>query len=124
MPMPLLIAAALAASLAVPSGETWLFRVKHGRPIEARRAQPGAVPARGEIRITARRMMGTTVTVLNNSRIAYTYRAVLIAADGKTITAKSCVLPANNRLAMESWPQVAVAVRVSDFKPTNAANCR
>ncbi len=29
-----------------------------------------------------------------------------------------------NRLAMESWPQVSVAVRVSDFKPTTAAVCR
>ncbi len=28
-------------------------------------------------------MMGTTMTITNNSRIAYTYRAELIGADGK-----------------------------------------
>lgn len=124
MALSLLLTAAVAAGLTVQLGESWLFRVAHGRPVAAHRVAATALPAPGEIRLTAKRMMGTMITVLNNSRTAYTYRATLIAADGKAIVAKSCVLPANNRLAMESWPQVAVAVRVSDFKPTTAANCR
>ncbi len=124
MPIPFLLTAAFAASLAVQPGESWLFRVDHGHPVAARRVAASAVPAPGEIRLTARRMMGTMLTLLNNSPNAYTYRATLIASDGKAIAAKSCVLPANNRLAMESWPQVAVSVRIDDFKPTNSANCR
>ncbi len=115
--------AALAASLTVHPGESWLFRIAHGRPVAARRVAPDVAPAPGEIRLTARRMMGTTLTLLNNSATAFTFRATLIAADGQPILAKSCVLPANNRLALESWPQVAITVRVSDFKPTSAATC-
>ncbi len=124
MAFPSLLAAAIAASLTVQPGTSWMFRVDQGRPVAAHRVAATAIPAPGQIRISARRMLGTIITVLNNSRQAYIYRATLIAADGKTIVAKSCVLPANNRLAMESWPQVAVAVRVSDFKPTRDANCR
>jgi len=124
MALSSLLTAAVAASLTVQPGTSWVFRVDQGRPVDARRVAATATPAPGQIRITARRMMGTMITLLNNSRQAYTYRATLIAADGKTIVAKSCVLPANNRLAMESWPQVAGAVRVSDFKPTRDANCR
>ena len=124
MATPLLLAAALAASLSAQPGESWLFRIANGQPIAARLVAPNATPARGEIRLSVKRMLGTTVTMLNNSPQAYTYRATLVGADGKTIVAKSCVLPAHNRLAMESWPQVAVAVRVDSFKPTRETNCR
>jgi hypothetical protein len=122
--VPAFLLAAAAASLTVPTGTSWLFRVAHGQPTAAHRAEANSVPAPGEIRVTARRMLGTTLTLLNNSTTAYTFRATLIAADGKAITGKSCVLPADNRLAMESWPQAAVAVRISEFKPTKSANCR
>jgi hypothetical protein len=124
MALPLLVTAALAASLSAQPGESWLFRVAKGQPVAAHRVTPTTSPAPGEIRLTVKRMMGTTVTMLNNSPQAYTYRATLVGADGKAIVAKSCVLPANNRLAMESWPQAAVAVTVGDFKPTRDANCR
>jgi hypothetical protein len=125
----LLASALLAAPLSakeftVRTGESWIFTIRHGHADKARRVAADSLPARGEIRVTARRMMGTTVTMLNNSATAYTFRATLVGLDGKALTAKSCVLPANNRLAMESWPQVAAAVRLSDFKATTAANCR
>ena len=58
------------------------------------------------------------MTVISNSQRSYTYRATLIGAGGEEIGAKSCALPPNNRLAFESWPQTAGAVRVSDFKVT------
>jgi len=118
------LAAVLAASLTAQLGESWMFRLAKGEPVAARRVEAAANPAPGEIRLTVRRMMGTTVTLLNNSAQAYTYRATLVGADGKAIVARSCVLPARNRLAMESWPQVAVAVRVEGFKPTRDASCR
>jgi len=122
--MVTVLTAALAASLTAQPGESWLFRIARGEPVAARRVQPTTPPASGEIRLTVKRMMGTTVTLLNNSAQAYAYRATLVGADGKAIVARSCVLPANNRLAMESWPQVAVAVRVGDFKPTRDTSCR
>ena len=112
-----------AAGLTVPMGESWLFRIGRGEPVAARRVAADHAPARGEIRVTARRMLGTTLTALSNGAAAYTFQAELIGADGKASTARSCVLPPN-RLTMESWPQVAVAVRIGRFKPTSAANCR
>ena len=122
--MLLTLALAAAASLTVPVGESWLFRIDRGRPVAARRVAASQAPRRGEVRVTARRMIGTTLTALNNSPTAFTFRAELIGADGRPLLAKSCVLPAGNRLAMESWPQPAVAVRISAFKPTDTANCR
>ena len=101
-----------------------MFRIAKGQPVAVRRVQPTAVPGPGEIRLTVKRMMGTTLTLLNNSAVAYTYRATLVGAGGKTIVARSCVLPAHNRLAMESWPEIAVTVRVDTFKPTRETNCR
>ena len=124
MTLSVLLTAALAASLTAQPGETWLFRVAQGRPVQAQRVDVTAAPAPGQIKLTAKRMMGTTIMLTNNSRVAFNYRATLIGADGKAIVAKSCVLPAGNRLAMESWPQRAVAVRVGDFRPTRDANCR
>jgi len=117
-------AAAAAATLTIPSGQTMLFRIERGRPVAVRQVAPTTAPARGEIRFTVKAMMGTMLTVINNSPTAYTFRATLVAADGKAMVANSCVLPAGNRLAMENWPQQAVAVRVGDFRPTRAANCR
>ena len=102
--------------LTVPMGETWMFRIDHGQPAHARKVKPATKPRAGEIRLTLRSMMGTTMTIVSNSPRSYTYRATLIAAGGKEITPKSCALPADNRLAFESWPQTASAVRVSDFK--------
>jgi hypothetical protein len=122
MAFPLLLAAA-AASLTVRTGETWLFRLAQGQPVAAHRSAADAAPKRGEVRVTARRMLGTTLTMLNNSATAYTFRATLVGADGKAIVGKSCVLPAENRLTMESWPQVAASVTIGEFKPTKSANC-
>ena len=104
--------------LTVPIGETWMFRVKRGQPGHARKVTPTTRPRPGEIRLTLRSMIGTTMTVISNSQRSYTYRVTLIGAGGEEIGAKSCALPPNNRLAFESWPQTAGAVRVSDFKVT------
>lgn len=104
--------------LTVPIGETWMFRVERGQPGHARKVTPTTRPRPGEIRLTLRSMIGTTMTVISNSQRSYTYRATLIGAGGEEIGAKSCALPPNNRLAFESWPQTAGAVRVSDFKVT------
>ena len=119
LPLLLLAAAPVSAQgLTVAMGETWMFRIDRGQPAHARKVSPTTAPRAGEIRLTLRSMMGTTMTLISNSPRSYTYRATLIGAGGKEIAAKSCALPSDNRLAFESWPQTARAVKVSDFKVT------
>ena len=108
-------AEAKSAGLTVKAGETWLFSLSRGEPVRARRAKPTASLEPGQILVTVRSMMGTTMTITSNNKQAYTYKAALIGAT-KVIPTRSCTLPANNRLSFENWPQKAAAVRLSDFK--------
>lgn len=109
------VAAAKPAGLTVRTGETWQFSLFRGQPVKARKANPNAKPAPGQIQVTVRSMLGTTMTITSNSPTAYTYRAELIGAD-KPVAARSCALPPDSRLSFESWPQKAEAIRLSDFK--------
>ncbi len=118
---PLAILALLAASpavaqgLTVKTGETWLFAISRGQPIRAHKAKPTIKPGPGQVLVTVRAMMGTTMTITSNNRSAYTYRAELLGTD-RPVTARSCTLPANGRLSFENWPQKATAIRLSNFK--------
>jgi hypothetical protein len=114
---------AIAAPLTVKTGETWLFALDHGDPVRAHKVDAAAKPAKGEVKIAVRALFGTTMTISNNSPQGYTFKAELIGADGKAVTAKTCTLPAKNQPALESWPQKAVAVRVGSFKPANRGLC-
>jgi hypothetical protein len=113
----LLIAAvpAQAAGLTVRSGETWLFTIRNGEPAQARKVTPSAKIGKGQIKVSVRSILGTAMTVTNNSPIAYTFRAELISG-GKATVARSCTLPAKARPVFEQWEQNADAVRISDFK--------
>jgi hypothetical protein len=117
----LLIAAApaQAAGLTVRTGETWLFTIKNGEPAEARKVTPSAKIGKRQIKVAVRSILGTAMTVTNNSPIAYTFRAELISG-GKATVARSCTLPANARPVFEQWEQKAEAVRISDFKIADA----
>lgn len=106
---------AKSAGLTVKTGETWLFNLSGGQPAKARKASASAKPAPGEVLVTVRAMMGTTMTITSNNPRAYTYKAELIGA-GKAVLTRSCTLPANGRMSFENWPQKASAVRLSDFK--------
>lgn len=103
------------AGLTVRTGETWVFSVAGGQPAKARKTSADAKPAAGQIVVTVRSMMGTTMTITSNNKQAYTYKAELIGA-GKGVPARSCTLPANARMSFENWPQKAKAVRLSNFK--------
>jgi hypothetical protein len=119
----LVVAAPVSAKpLTVRMGETWVFTVAHGQPANARKVAAPTKPATGEIKVTVQSLMGTTMTVTNNSRFDYAYRAVLVLPGGKAGLAKSCAVPANARPALESWPTRAIAVRLSDFKPAPAGS--
>ena len=117
----LLLAAvpAHAAPLTVRTGETWLFAVRNGEPAQARKVTPSAKIPKGQIKVAVRPMLGTAMTVTNNSPIAYTFRAELIAGSKATV-ARSCTLPPNARPTFEQWEQKADAVRIGGFKIANA----
>ena len=101
--------------LTVRTGETWVFSLAGGQPAKARKTSADAKPAAGQIVVTVRSMMGTTMTITSNNKRAYNYKAELVGA-AKAVPIRSCQLPANNRLSFENWPQKAKAVRLSDFK--------
>ena len=117
----LLIAAApaQASGLTVRTGETWLFTIKNGEPAQARKVAPSAKIGKGQIKVSVRSILGTAMTVTNNSPLAYTFRAELISG-GKATVARSCTLPAKARPVFEQWEQKAEAVRISDFKLAGA----
>ena len=106
-----------AQGLTVRLGETWIFVLSKGQPAKARKVDAAASARRGEIKVSVRSMLGTTMTINGNVAKPYIYRATIIGDDGKSIPARSCTLPADNQLSFEHWPQQAVAVRLSDFKP-------
>ena len=114
---------AIAEPLTVHIGETWLFTLDHGEPAKARKAEATAKPAKGEIKVGVRSLLGTMMTISNNSPMGYTFQAQLVGADGKTQNVRSCGLPPGNQPALESWPQKAAAVRIFDFKPAKGGRC-
>jgi hypothetical protein len=116
--------AAVAAPVTIKAGESWVFALDKGEPVRARRVASAVKPGPGQIKATVISTMGTTMTVANNSRSSYTFRAELVgatAAPGKT---RTCTLPANGDPVLEYWPVKATAVRLSTFKVATAdGNC-
>jgi hypothetical protein len=117
----LLLAAmpAQAAGLTVRTGETWIFSIKNGEPSQARKVVPSAKIPKDQIKVAVRAMLGTAMTVTNNSPIAYTYKAELLSG-GKATVARSCTLPPNARPSFEQWQQQAEAVRIGGFEIAKA----
>jgi len=116
--LTLLVAApAIAQPLTVRTGETWIFSVKDGQPVDARKANTKARPGKGQMMVAVRAMLGTNMSVINNSPVAYTFHAELLQG-GKATAARPCTLPANNRAIFEQWQQKADAVRIGNFTPT------
>ena len=108
-------AAAQAPGLTIRTGESWMFAISRGQPVRAHKVAPTVKPSPGQVLVSLRSMMGTSLSIVSNNPQAYTYRAELIGAD-KTVPVRSCTLPANGRLSFEHWPQKSSAVRISDFK--------
>ena len=114
----LLAAAPVAAKspgLTVKTGESWMFAISRGQPVRARKVKPTVKPPPGQVLVTLRAMMGTSLSISSNNRQAFTYKAELVGAD-KTVPVRSCTLPANGRVSFEHWPEKADAVRISDFR--------
>jgi hypothetical protein len=113
--LALLATPAQSQGLTVKTGESWMFAISRGQPVRARRVKPTVKPPPGQVVVTLRAMMGTSLSISSNSRQTYTYKAELIGAD-KTVPVRSCTLPANGRVSFEHWPEEADAVRISDFR--------
>ena len=113
----------VAEPLTVHVGENWLFAIDQGEPVRARKVEATAAPAKGEVKVSVRALLGTMMTITNNSAQGYAFKAELIGADGKAVTARTCTLPPGNQPTLESWPQKAVVVRIGDFKPANGGRC-
>ena len=109
-------APAAAAPLTMHVSETWLFSIRDGQPVQARKVVPTTDPVNGQVRASVSALGGTTITLTNATGLAYTFHAELIGPDGKVTAARSCTLPASNRPAFESWPRRAAAVRIGSFK--------
>ena len=125
--LPLLILAALAAPLSakpltVRMGETWVFAVRGGSPFEARRVSGTAAPAPGQFKVSLQPLLGSTLTMTNNSQFDYAYRATLVLPSGKPGTAKACAVPANGRVAIEQWTKPVAAIRLDRFKRAPAGS--
>jgi hypothetical protein len=116
-------AASQSSGLTVKTGESWMFAISRGQPVRARKVDPSVKPAPGQVLVSLRSMMGTSLSITSNNPQAYTYSAELIGA-AKPVPVRSCTLPANGRLSFEHWPQKAAAVRISNFKVANKdGNC-
>ena len=114
--LALLASPAVAApGLTIKTGESWMFAISRGQPVRARRVKPTVKPPPGQVLVTLRAMLGTSMSITSNNRQSYTYRAELIGTD-KPVAVRSCQLPANGRLSFEHWPEKSVAVRISDFR--------
>ena len=125
--LPALILAALAAPLSakpltVRMGESWVFAVRNGTPVQARKVPPATVPSPGQLKVTLQPLFGATMTIANNSRFDYAYRATLVLPSGKAGAAKACAVPANGKTAIEHWASAVSAVRLDRFKPAPAGS--
>jgi hypothetical protein len=110
-------APAAAAPLTVLAGESWVFSIQRGEPVRARRVKAGARLSAGQIKVTVIAGLGTTMTVINNSRTAYTFRAQPVGAPNAK--SRTCTLPANSIPVLEYWPVKAKAVRIGTFRAAN-----
>ena len=124
----LILCAALTAAplqakpLTVRMGETWLFAVRDGSPVAALKVAATAAPAPGQFKVSLQPMLGATLTMTNNSRFDYAYRATLVLPTGKPGAAKACAVPANGRIAIEHWTKAIAAVRLDRFKAAPAGS--
>ena len=118
-----LVAAPLSAKpLTVRMGETWVFAVRGGAPVKARKVAVTTAPATGQFKVSLQPMLGSTMTMTNNSRFDYAYRATLVLPTGRPGAAKACAVPANGRVAIEHWNTPIAAVRLDRFKPAPAGS--
>jgi len=112
-----------AVPLTIRPGESWMFAIKDGQPVNARQAPATGKPAKGQVMVTVRALFGTTMVATNNSSTGYTFNAELVSGT-KTIAGRTCTLPSGAKPILEQWDQKADAVRLSNFRAAgNEGRC-
>jgi hypothetical protein len=104
----------------VKMGESVVFRLDHGQPVDVHPATGSDKPATGEIRVDLRYANGaTTMMVANNSGGFLNYRAFITRdADSPGKATSVCTLMDGGRFAVENWPgQPFPGIRLTDFTP-------
>jgi hypothetical protein len=115
--------AAQAKPLTVKVGESWAFQIKGGDPVKARKVAASAKPAKGEIMVTVKSLLGTMLTAVNATGRGWSFKAELLNGS-KASPARTCTLPSNTAPIMEQWQgKKAEAVRISKFVPADGGNC-
>ena len=110
-------AVASASGITVKMGESWLFALDRGRPVNAHRSPPTAIPAPGQILVVLRPMFGSTMSVFGNLPAATDFRATLIHSDGSRGAVRACSLPAGRMTVVENWAKPVAAIHLDRFKP-------
>ena len=105
--------------LMIRLGESWIFRIDNGQPVDTRKVDANARPVKGEIKLTLVAEFGTTMTVTNNSGRWYNYHAFATAKPGsegkRTIV---CTMIGDGRSELARWPDMIPAIRIADFTET------
>ena len=115
--------AAPAKPLVIKTGEAVAFRLDRGEPVQVRKVERTAKPRKGEILVSVRALLGTTLSAINGTGQAWTFKAELLSG-GKASPARSCTLPKSRDPIFEQWPgKSADAVRLSKFVRAKDANC-
>ena len=125
--LALLIATAAAAApakpLTVKMGESWAFQIRKGEPVKPRKVASTAKPAKGEIMVTAKSVLGTMLSAVNATGRGWSFKAELLTG-GKASPARTCTLPADTAPILEQWQgKTADAVRISRFVPADGGTC-
>ncbi len=103
--------------LFVRMGESVIFHIDQGQPVDPRPASESDAPGAGEIKLTLEFKSGSTMMVVtNNSQDFLNYRAFITPDPDKNGQSTSvCTLMSGGRSAFESWGGRLPGIRVSDF---------
>jgi hypothetical protein len=99
-------------------GDSVIFTLEDGQPVNARPAAEGDQPTGGEIKAEMNVTGGQTMLVVKNgSDRAFNYRAFIVRkADDRGERTSVCTLQPG-LLMFESWPGRLPGLRISDFEP-------
>ena len=122
-------AAAQQPGIVVKMGESVVFRLDHGQPVDPHPATGSGKPSLGEIRVDLRYANGmSTMVVTNNSGSFLNYHAsITVDAHLAGKPTSVCTLMDDGRFSLETWPgQPLPGIRLSDFTPANQGqvNCQ
>ncbi len=111
--------------LFVKPGETFIFRLENGQPVDVHPATEGQGPEEGELSVTLSVEGGTKMTLRNQTGENLNYRAYITSkptSKGKR-TSVCTLFP--GAMGIEFWPDALPGIRITDFEPASGfVGCR